>query len=100
MNPADLAIDRFAIRALTPTDVDAAVALASAEGWRDRRRFYDFVLRTPRCQPLAGVSDGRLIATGLATANGPVGWLGAIVVAEEFRRRGIRPETHERNSIS
>jgi GNAT superfamily N-acetyltransferase len=89
MNPADLAIDRFAIRALTPTDVDAAVALASAEGWRDRRRFYDFVLRTPRCQPLAGVIDGRLIATGLATANGPVGWLGAIVVAEEFRRRGI-----------
>jgi GNAT superfamily N-acetyltransferase len=79
----------FELRDLTPADVDAAVALATAQGWRDRRRFYEFVLRTPACRPLAGVVDGRLIATGLATASGPVGWLGAIVVAAEFRRRGI-----------
>ncbi len=74
----------FELRDLTAADVDAAVALAIAQGWRDRRRFYEFVLRTPTCQPLAGVVDGRVIATGLATANGPVGWLGAIVVAAGF----------------
>jgi ribosomal protein S18 acetylase RimI-like enzyme len=84
-----LAVDSFELRELTAADVDAAVALGTAQGWRDRRLFYEFVLRTRTCQALAGVVDGRLIATGLATANGPVGWLGAIVVAAEFQRRGI-----------
>ena len=82
-------VEGFELRELTAADVDAAVALATAQGWRDRRRFYDLVLRTSTCQALAGVLGGRLIATGLATSNGPVGWLGAIVVAAEFRRRGI-----------
>ncbi|HEY1167451.1 MAG TPA: GNAT family N-acetyltransferase [Candidatus Limnocylindrales bacterium] len=74
---------------MTMADIDAAVELARAQGWRDRRRFYEFVLRTSTCQPLVGDVDGRLMATGLATASGPIGWLGAIVVAEEFRGRGV-----------
>ena len=77
------------IRDMTEADVDAALALAKAQGWRDRRRFYDFVFRTSTCQPVAGVVGGRLVATGLATASGPVGWLGAIAVESDFRRRGI-----------
>jgi GNAT superfamily N-acetyltransferase len=79
----------FEIRAMTPADVDAAVALALAEGWRDRRLFYHMVLRTPSCQPLVGTIEGRLIATGLAVVSRPVGWIGAIVVAAEERRRGF-----------
>jgi len=79
----------FHIRDMTMADIGAAVELGSAQGWRDRRRFYEFVLRTSTCQPLVGDVDGRLMATGLATASGPVGWLGAIVVAAEYRRRGI-----------
>ena len=82
------ATGEFSIRELTRDDVDAAVELGTAQGWRDRHAFYDFVLRTPACQPLAGIVDGRLMATGLATASGPVGWLGAIVVAAEHRGRG------------
>jgi GNAT superfamily N-acetyltransferase len=79
----------FEIRPFTTADIDAAVALALAQGWRDRRLFYDFLLRVPTCQPLAGTIDGRLVATGLATANGPVGWLGAIIVSAELRGRGF-----------
>lgn len=79
----------FHLREMAQPDIDAAVGLATAQGWRDRQRFYEFVMRTATCQPLAGVVDGRVVATGLATANGPVGWLGAIVVATEFRGRGI-----------
>jgi GNAT superfamily N-acetyltransferase len=82
------ATDGFSIRELTRHDVDAAVALGTAQGWRDRHSFYELVLRTPTCQALAGCVGDRLIATGLATANGPVGWLGAIVVSAEFRGRG------------
>ena len=82
-------VEGFEIRELTGGDVDAVVALARAQGWRDRRLFYEFVLRTPTCQALAGVVEGMVIATGLATVNGSVGWLGAIVVAAEFRGRGL-----------
>src|SRR5271157_1224523 len=80
---------RVEIREFVAADIDAAVSLATAQGWRDRRRFYEFVLRVSTCQRLAGVADGRLVATGLATANGSVGWLGSIIVASEFRHRGI-----------
>jgi ribosomal protein S18 acetylase RimI-like enzyme len=82
-------VDELLIRDLTAADVGAAVALATAAGFRDRTRFFDFVLRTSTCQPIAGILKGELIATGLATANGRVGWLGGIVVGAELRRRGI-----------
>jgi GNAT superfamily N-acetyltransferase len=82
-------VTSFEIRAMTAADVGAACELARAQGWRDRQRFYDFVLRTSTCQPLVGTIDGRLVATGLATVSLPVGWIGAIVVAAEQRRQGF-----------
>ncbi|MGD0017777.1 MAG: GNAT family N-acetyltransferase [Candidatus Limnocylindrales bacterium] len=79
----------FQIRAMTGADVDAAVELALAQGWRDRRLFYDIVLRTPSCLPLVGTIDGRVVTTGLGVVSLPVGWIGAIVVAADERRRGF-----------
>lgn len=84
-----MTIRGFEIRELTGSDVDAAVALGRAHGWRDRHDFYEIVLRTPTCQALVGTLEGRVVATGLGTASGPVGWIGAIVVAAEEQRRGI-----------
>jgi GNAT superfamily N-acetyltransferase len=81
-------MNEFQIRAMTAADVDAAVELALAQGWRDRRGFYGLVLRTSTCQPLVGVIEDRVIATGVATAQGPVGWLGALIVDEAERGRG------------
>jgi GNAT superfamily N-acetyltransferase len=81
-------VERLELRDLTPADVDVAVALATAQGWRDRRRFYDLVLRTSTSRPRVGLAGGRIVATGVATANGPVGWLGGIVVDASFRERG------------
>jgi len=82
-------VDGFQLRALTAADTDAVVALGTAQGWRNRRLFYDLVLRTPSCQALAGCIDGRVVATGVATASVPVGWLGGIIVDAEFRGRGL-----------
>ena len=79
----------FQIRDMRPDDIEAADQLSRAQGWRDRRSFYELVFRTTTCQPVAGVLGGRVVATGLATVNGPVGWLGAIAVEAELRRRGI-----------
>lgn len=79
----------FEIRDMVPAEVEVAIALAKAQGWRDRRRFYDFVFRVSTCQPLVGVAEGRVVGTGLATVQGSVGWLGAIAVEAGFRHRGI-----------
>jgi GNAT superfamily N-acetyltransferase len=79
----------FLIRPMTLADVAEASALARAQGWRDRTRLYEFTLRVPTCIPLVGTADGRIMATALGTANGPMGWIGAIVVDTPWRRRGI-----------
>ncbi|MGZ6265605.1 MAG: GNAT family N-acetyltransferase [Candidatus Limnocylindrales bacterium] len=84
-----MATEGFEIRPLQAADVGAAIELARAQGFRDRTRFYEFVMRVPTCQPLVGIADGRLVATGLATASGRVGWLGGIAVEAGFRRRGF-----------
>ena len=82
------AVEVLEIRDLTRTDIDVAVALASAQGWRDRRRFYELVLRTSTSRPRVGTVGDCIVATGIATANGAVGWLGGIVVDARFRQRG------------
>lgn len=76
------------IRAMTPDDAPTAVALTNAEGWRDRTRFWDLASRTETCRAIVGEVEGRVVATGLATVNGTVGWLGGLIVAKEWRGRG------------
>jgi ribosomal protein S18 acetylase RimI-like enzyme len=76
-------------RAMTPADAPVAVAWARAIGWRDRTRFYEFVLRVPTCRVLVGESGGRVVATGTAVDQGSVGWLGGLVVDPEWQGRGF-----------
>ena len=77
------------IRDLTAGDIDAAVALYRSGGWGERRSFLERILANPNCQSLAGVRDGAIVATGLATVNGPVGWVGMIFVDPSLRSRGF-----------
>ena len=81
--------EALSIRLMTAADIGPANLLARAQGWRDRTRLYGFALRVPTCIPLVGTAGGRIVATGLGTANGPIGWLGAIMVDGAFRRRGF-----------
>jgi GNAT superfamily N-acetyltransferase len=76
------------IRLMTATDVNAAVGLALAQGWRNRRGMFDLFLDTPSCQAIVGTVDGRVVASGFAVVSPPVGWLGGLIVDAEFRGRG------------
>jgi GNAT superfamily N-acetyltransferase len=77
------------IRDMTAGDVDAAEALYRSGGWGERRAFLERVMGNPACQSLVGIRGGAVVATGLATINGPVGWVGSIFVDPSVRRQGL-----------
>ncbi len=77
------------IRPMTDDDLDPAVELMIDGGWGDRRRFLRFALDHPGCVPLVGEVEDRIAGTGVATVNGPVGWIGMIFVDEALRGRGL-----------
>jgi GNAT superfamily N-acetyltransferase len=81
----DLRIDR-----LTPDHVDAATRLSTSVGWNqtpaDWRRLLDLYPAT--C--FGGWVDDSLVATStLATYDDRVGWVGMVLVDEQFRSRGF-----------
>ena len=77
------------IRHMTAADIDAVAALYRSGGWDHERPFIERVLANPICESLVGVRDEAVVATGIATINGPVGWVGSIFVDPSQRRRGL-----------
>lgn len=77
------------IRDMAAADIDAAVVLYRSGGWGERGAFLEKLLANPSCQPLVGVRDDAVVATGLATINGPVGWVGSIFVEPSLRSQGL-----------
>ena len=77
------------IRRMTLADVDRTADAMLREGWGDRRVKMRFVAGHPRCVPLIAEADGAVVGTGVATLNGPVGWIGTIWVDPEWRRKGL-----------
>lgn len=76
------------IRAMTAADIEPAVAMYKAGGWGERREFLEWVLANPATQTLVGLRKGEVVATGLATVNGRVGWVGSIFVDRTMRSQG------------
>jgi GNAT superfamily N-acetyltransferase len=77
------------IRPMTLADVEPAADVLVGGGWGDRRAFFRFAVEHPGLTPLIAEADDRIAGTGLATVNGPVGWIGTIFVDEGLRGRGI-----------
>jgi predicted N-acetyltransferase YhbS len=77
------------IRGMTAADIDAVSVLYRSGAWDARRSFLVRFLSNPACQSLVGVRDGHVVATGMATVNGPVGWVGSIFVDPSLRRQGL-----------
>jgi GNAT superfamily N-acetyltransferase len=82
-------MNELQIRPMTTADVDAVSVLYGSGGWDARRSFLIRFLANPACQALVGVRDGQVVATGMATINGPVGWVGSIFVDARLRRHGL-----------
>ena len=78
------------LRPMTPADLDPVVAAILSEDWGDRRAWFEFAVAHPACHVFVAEDDGgRIVGTGVATVNGPVGWIGTIWVARAARRRGL-----------
>ncbi len=77
------------LRPMTTSDVDGATELILGNDWGVRREWLEFATTQPACAPLVAEADGRIVATGVGTANGPVGWIGTIFVAPDRRGRGL-----------
>jgi len=73
---------------MTPADAPVAIRFARDEGWHDRTRFFELLFRIETCTALVGEVDGDVVVSGLAVVNGPVGWLGGLMVERTRRRRG------------
>ena len=74
---------------MTPADVAAATELILGNDWGVRREWLEFAATQPACTPIVAEADGQIVATGVGTANGPVGWIGTIFIAPDRRGRGL-----------
>ena len=82
------------LEALTPAHLDGAVALSRAEGWPHRPEDWALILGLSR--GIAASDGDRLIGTALATPFGPAGTLNMIIVARDWRGRGLARAMLER----
>lgn len=74
---------------MVAADVDAATEMVLGHGWGVRRGWLAFATANDRCHPVVAVVEGEIVATGVGTASGPVGWLGSVFVAPGQRRHGL-----------
>jgi len=77
------------IRPMTPADADPAAEAVLAGNWGDRTLFFRFAAASDACRPFVAEADGAIVGTGVGAIHGPIGWVGAIFVAPEARRRGL-----------
>ncbi|HET9456409.1 MAG TPA: GNAT family N-acetyltransferase [Candidatus Limnocylindrales bacterium] len=80
---------RVAIRPMGVADVTAAAAAVLEGGWGDRLPFFAWAVDHPACRPFVAVEGERIVGTGIATAYGPVGWVGTIFVVPDRRGSGL-----------
>lgn len=78
------------LRRMLPADVEPTVTAILADDWGDRRGWFTFAMSSSACRAyVAEADDGDIAGTGVATINGPVGWIGTIWVAPTHRGHGL-----------
>lgn len=77
------------IRPMLASDVAPAAEIMRRGEWGDRSVFLDWAIDAAPCHPLVAEDGDRILGTGIATAYGPVGWVGTIFVDPEERGQGL-----------
>lgn len=77
------------IRAMMAADVEPAAEMIRTGEWGDRSVFLAWAVEFPPSHLFVAEDAGRIVGTGIATANGAVGWVGTIFVAPDRRREGL-----------
>ena len=78
------------MRPMTVGDIEPACAAIIASHWGDRRAWFEAAVASPLIHAfVAEDASGTIAGTGVATLNGPVGWIGTIWVDPAFRGRGL-----------
>lgn len=77
------------IRAMTAADVATASEMIRRGEWGDRSVFLGWAVGYEPSHVFVAEDAGRIVGTGIATANGSVGWVGTIFVATDRRREGL-----------
>ena len=77
------------VRPMTHADVVPAADLLRRGAWGERATFFRYALAEPWARPLVAERDGTIVGTGVASAHGPVGWVGTIFVDQAERGRGV-----------
>ena len=77
------------IRAMTAADVGPAAEMIRLGEWGDRSVFLTWAVEFGPSHLFVAEDEGRIVGTGIATAYGPVGWVGTIFVAPDRRREGL-----------
>jgi GNAT superfamily N-acetyltransferase len=77
------------LRAMSPADVEPATEMILRNDWGVRRDWLEFATSHADCFPVIAEADGTVVATGVGTANGAVGWIGTIFVEPAWRGRGL-----------
>lgn len=84
------AAETLEIRLLAESDVAGAMRLKEASGWNQTEEDWHRLLRLEPRDCLAGVMNGRLVATTTTTSyDRALAWIGMVLVDPAFRRRGI-----------
>jgi GNAT superfamily N-acetyltransferase len=74
---------------MTAADVAPAAEMIRRADWGEREAFFAWAVDQPTLAPLVADVGGQVLATGVASAHGPVGWVGMIFVDPARRRSGL-----------
>lgn len=87
--PSAVPPTRAKIRAMTPVDVEQAADMLQRNDWGERRIFFDWAIGMATVVPLVAEADDEVVATGVGSVHGAVGWVGTIFVDPDRRRSGL-----------
>ena len=82
-------MSRIIVRPLLHADIDDALALSSTAGWNQRAEDWRMLVTLAPHGSFAALSGGRIVGTAIGIDYGGFSWIAMMLVAPEYRGRGL-----------